>query len=87
MHLVRLMTMCREILEEGVIRTRRPDAEFLLSIRNGAWSYDQLAAWAERQDSELTTLMSTSKLPKTPDRKKIDKLCVEMMEEALALQS
>jgi uncharacterized protein len=83
MHLVRLLLTCREVLETGKLIVKRPDAEFLLSIRNGAWSYDQLVAWAELQDKELTGLMTSSKLPKAPDRKKIDKLCVEMVEEML----
>lgn len=83
MHLVRLMTMCREILQDGEVIVKRPDADFLLSIRNGAWSYEKLIEWADKQDKELTELMKVSKLPKAPDRNKIDKLCVELIEEAL----
>ena len=80
MHLVRLMRMCREILTEGVVFVRRPDAEELLAIRNGAWEYDQLIEWAEKQDAELEELVKTSPLPHSPDRVFLDKLCREMVQ-------
>jgi hypothetical protein len=82
MHLVRLMRMCREILTTGEIVVDRPDHEDLLAIRNGAWSYDQLMEWAERQDQELTAVYeSCIILPKSPDIKKLDALCVELVED------
>ena len=84
MHLVRLMRMCREILETGRVLVRRPDAEELLEIRAGAWTYERLIEWAEVQDRELTELGKLSKLPKSPDRVALDALCVEMVSEHLA---
>ena len=80
MHLVRLLRMCREILTEGVVRVRRPDAEELLSIRAGAWTYEKLIEWATAEDAALTEIAQASKLPKAPDRKKIDAICMEMVE-------
>lgn len=85
MHLVRLMRMCREILTTGQVLVKRPDREELLAIRNGAWSYDAVIEWAALQDEELTELQSTSALPQSPDRKKLDRLCEELVEEALRL--
>lgn len=79
MHLVRLMRMCREILAEGTVRTRRPDAAELLSIRDGAWSYDKILAWAEEQDTELVSLAEKSSLPKSPDRVALDEACQQMI--------
>ena len=76
MHLVRLMRMGREILTEGVCITRRPDAKELLEIRDGAWSYDKIVGWAEDQDVALLELADQSKLPKAPNRKKLDTLCL-----------
>lgn len=78
MHLVRLMRMCREILTEGLVRTRRPDAKELLDIRNGAWTYDKLIGWAEDQEAELNDLVNTSPLPRTPNRNALDDLCMEI---------
>lgn len=78
MHLVRLMRMCREILAEGVVRVKRPDAEELLAIRGGAWTYDQLMEWATRQDQELVEVARTTTLRKHADLKALDRLCREL---------
>lgn len=83
MHLVRLIRMCREILETGKVIVRRPDAEELLSIRAGAWSYDQLVEWAGRENADLEELAKVSPLPKAPDVERIDRLCVELIGEAI----
>lgn len=80
MHLVRLLRMCREILERGEVLVRRPDAEELLSIRAGAWSYEQLVEWAEREDVALNDVAAASPLPRTADRAALDALCIRMVE-------
>jgi uncharacterized protein len=84
MHLVRLIRMCREILETGRVIVKRPDAAELLEVRAGAWPYERLVEWAEREDAELEELAKTSKLPKSPDIEAIDALCVELISEAIA---
>lgn len=83
MHLVRLMRMCREILLEGKVVVRRSDADELKSIRNGAWTYDYLIEWAEKQEADIQRIYESSSLPEKPNRKEIDKLCIEIIEEAL----
>lgn len=83
MHLVRLLRMCREILTRGEVLVRRPDAEELLAIRNGAWTYEEIAAWAEREELELEELYRGSRLPRQPDRKKLDELTVRIVESML----
>ena len=83
MHLVRLLRMCREILTEGVVRVKRPDAAELREIRNGAWSYDRLIEWAKGEDAALEAVYKTSTLPREPDRAAIDALCVALTEEGL----
>jgi predicted nucleotidyltransferase len=84
-HLVRLIRMCREILTTGKVIVKRPDREELLAIRNGAWSYEQLIDFAEREDRELNELYLTSKvLPKTPDKEALDKLCIRLVEKSLS---
>lgn len=67
MHIVRLLRMCEEVLTDGVIRVKRPDAEELLAIRNGKWTYDELIEWSEHQDNKLTSLMKLSPLPDKVD--------------------
>jgi hypothetical protein len=83
-HLVRITRMCRELLTEGVVRVRRPDAAELLAIRNGAWTYEELLEYSERQDAELNELVKTSTLPKQPNRKALDQLCIDLIQGANA---
>jgi len=80
MHLVRLMRMCREILERGEVVVKRPDREELLAIRAGAWTYEQIVEWAEKEDAALDDVAKASKLPHHPDRKKLDALCQRIVE-------
>lgn len=80
MHLVRLLTMCREILEGKGVIVKRPDKDFLLEIKRGAWTYEQLVSWAEKQDAEMQELYLTSKLPHAPNIEKLNSLCVEAQE-------
>jgi predicted nucleotidyltransferase len=85
MHLVRLLRMGREILTTGKVITKRPDAKELLEIRNGAWGYEELVTWAEKQNAELDTLYRTSTaVPSAPDRVKLDTLCQILVEESLS---
>lgn len=79
MHLLRLMRMCVEILETGKVNVRRPDAEELLGIRSGQWSYDRLVDEAERLESKCSDLYLMSEaLPREPDRNFLDELVVDM---------
>jgi hypothetical protein len=78
MHLVRLMRMCREILTEGKVLVRRPDAKELLAIREGAWSYERLIEWAKQEDIDLVEVARKSPLPNHPNRNALDELCQEL---------
>lgn len=79
MHLVRLMRMGKEILGEGKVLVFRPDAEELLAIRDGAWSYEEVVDFAAESDKELDNFYKTSPLPKEPPRDMIDALCSEVV--------
>jgi len=83
MHLVRLLRMCREILETGIVRVKRPDAEELLAIRNGKWTLKELCEYAENENRELDEVCRKSTLPDEPDMVEIDRRCVEIMQEGL----
>lgn len=82
-HLVRLMRMCREILLTGKVIVKRPDREELLGIKNGAWSYEQLLAWADEQEKSLDELYANTSLPRTPNRAALQALCIELVEQSL----
>lgn len=80
-HLVRLLVTCKELVSTGQLRVRRDDAEFLLGIRSGAWSYDQLIDWAGNIAHEIDVLMPTSPLPAFPDKAMLNKICVQISNE------
>lgn len=78
LHLIRLQRMCKEILNGQSVIVKRPDAEELLSIRRGAWSYDKLIEESERLDAECEEAYKTSTLPHGADRVAIDNLVVNL---------
>ena len=81
MHLVRLLRMGEEILSEGIVKVKRPDAEELLSIRNGAWTYEELIEYAEEKDNYIReVLYKASQLRKNPDIKFAAKLLMEVQD-------
>jgi predicted nucleotidyltransferase len=84
MHLVRLTRMAREILTIGKVIVKRPDREELLAIRNGAWKYEDIIAFAEKEDKDLQIVYESSNtLPKVPDMAFLDQLCIELQEAAI----
>lgn len=81
MHLVRLLKMGEEILTTGNVIVKRPDAEELLSIRNGAWTYEELVAYAEERDNAIRgELYKNTILPKKPDIKFAARLLMDVQE-------
>lgn len=70
MHLVRLLRMGVEALRDGELVVKRPDAEELLAVRNGAWTYEEVVAYAEKMDKEVREVWyKKTDLPKKPDVK------------------
>lgn len=80
MHLVRLLRMGYEAVTEGVLRVRRPDAEELLAVRNGAWTYEEVVAYAEDMDAKVHAAVEKSPLPKHPDTKLAAALVLEVQD-------
>ena len=74
MHLIRLIRMAEEILRDGRVVVHRPDAEELLAIRNGAWTYDQVVEYADGADERLQPLYESSPLRDKPDHQGISDL-------------
>jgi hypothetical protein len=86
-HLVRLLRMGREVLETGEVNVWRGDidAQELLAIRRGAWTYEQLVEWAESEKATVDALYNSRNyaVPHGPDFKALNALCVELMESTL----
>lgn len=78
MHIVRLMRMGEEILRDGKVNVYRPDAQELLDIRNGKWSYEELLEWAEEKDHLVRdVLYKNTCLPRSIDPKLASKILME----------
>lgn len=74
MHVFRLLDMAEEIAEGKGIITRRPNREYLLSIRQGKYSYEELVELAEQRIQKIDMAYERSSLPEEPDQMAIDRL-------------
>lgn len=74
MHLIRLMRMGVEALATGELRVRRPDAAELLTIRDGALTYDELEPMATELQRSMQEGARKSQLPTDVDRTQVDAL-------------
>jgi hypothetical protein len=84
MHLIRLMRMGLEALKGGDLLVRRPDAEQLLAIREGAMSFEALLALSRSLQNEMESAASTSMLPDSVDPRYVDALVLELLVESNA---
>lgn len=83
-HLVRLIRQCKEILTTGTILVERPDKEEMISIRNGAWSYEQLLEYVKKEENGIDELCEKCTiLPHHPNIDKLNNLCVQVVEDFL----
>jgi predicted nucleotidyltransferase len=78
MHLVRLMRMGLEILQTGELHVRRPDAAELMSIRDGALSYEELMDMATELQRRMEDA-GTGGLPHDVDHGRVDQLLFEFV--------
>jgi uncharacterized protein len=85
MHLLRLLRMGEETLREGIVRVKRPDAEWLKSVRVGALTYEEVTALAADYESHLAEWIEHSPLPLEPDEAAADRLLIDLQREYLFL--
>lgn len=67
MHVFRLLSMAEEIARYKKINVRRPGRDYLLNIRAGEYSYDDLLKEAEERIQTIDELFKKSDLPGQPD--------------------
>lgn len=81
MHTVRLLRTVEEALTTGTIQVKRPDAEELLAIRNGAWTYEEMMEYWREKDAYITkVLYNKTVLPRTKNIKLATKVLIELRE-------
>lgn len=68
MHCVRLVEMAEDIVDNNVIQVRRPNREFLLSIRNGEHTFEELLEYVENKIKVLDEKFDKSDLPEEVNR-------------------
>ncbi len=83
MHLIRLLRMGAEVLATGELRTRRPEAGFLLEIRAGRLGLEEVLALAEELRAEVDAALARSPLPPEPDVAAAEELLCRLHEEGL----
>lgn len=83
MHLLRLLKMGEEVLSQGTLLVRRPDAKWLLGIRDGSHDYRSLLQLAEEQTQSLQSQMARSSLPEHPDGQAAEELLIRLHWHAL----
>ena len=81
MHVVRLLRTAKEALSTGEVNVKRPDAEELLAIRNGAWTYSVMMEYYKELSTEIREVhMKNSVLPTKANPKLATKILVELRE-------
>jgi uncharacterized protein len=80
MHCARLLEMAREIGEGKGIIVRRPNAEFLLSIRRGEIDLQTLIDKSSDEIKEIERIFEESNLPEKIEPEFIHKILVELRE-------
>jgi uncharacterized protein len=80
MHLMRLLHMGYEIIKDGEVSIWRDDRDYLLEIRDGMCSYEEILQIAEEHVQSIEEMAHASQLQKRPDFEKVDKLYRELLE-------
>lgn len=81
MHLVRLMLEANYILKDGKPKVRfyADERQYLLNVRNGMYSYEQLVGRLENDIEDLKQQFEKSSLPHGVNMKKVNELYKELM--------
>lgn len=79
LHLVRLSRSGLEILQNCDLTVKRPDAAELLSIKNGAWTYEQVKEYANSMQERIAEAKKQSKLPRETDKTAINNLVTAIL--------
>lgn len=79
-HLIRILRQGISFMQTGELEVYRSDAEELVAIKRGEYSFETVRRMAEELDHALARAGEKSKLPEWPDWDKINELAVYMYE-------
>ncbi len=80
MHTIRLLSMAEEIARGSGVVVKRADREFLLGIRSGRYTYDELMGMADERMERIAAAYAVADLPDMPDMKEAEVLLVRLRE-------
>lgn len=86
MHLIRLLRSGLDILENGVVPVKRPDREYLMDIRSGKYTYEQIVEESERLTKKVEEVSKKSKLPETPNYDLAKEIMIEIYQKQWGLE-
>ena len=78
-HCIRLLKMGMEFLTTGELNVFRDDAPYLLEIKRGKWTLDQVKKEAKRLFNLADEAYIRSKLPNKPDVPAIEKIVMDII--------
>ncbi len=78
MHTLRLLEMAIEIATQRTINVRRPNADWLLSIKSGHFTYEELLTLAEEKLEHVKSAFEISNLPAEPNFNTTNKLLAKI---------
>ncbi len=85
-HLVRLLRMGIEFMNEGRLYVQRPDAPQLMEIKMGEWTLDQVKAEADHLFRRAEDAYDRCRWPREPDRISLNNLSVGIVHDFFASQ-
>lgn len=83
MHLIRLLEMGTEILEGKGVNTYRENKDFLLKIRDGQFSYEEIFDMVDKLEERFNYAGNNTILPNKPDYKKAEEILIEINKEVI----
>jgi len=83
-HAIRLLRMGYTALKEGYIEVVRPDADELVSIKNGEWSLKKVREESDKLFEACKEARKNSDLPEELDKEKINNLTTSVLKTEFA---
>lgn len=81
--LIMLLNQCIEFLSTGSIQVKRPESAYLLSIKDGNYTLDEMKVQAQKLFDLSKSALISSKLKDSIDRKSAENVFIDILKEKL----
>jgi len=81
-HLIRLLIEGKELLETGELLFPLKEAQLILDIKNGKYQVEEIMEMSDCFENEMRDILEKSTLPDKPNKDKIEKMLIQMVEES-----